>query len=213
MAEQTSGETEVSGEAAAAPELDRVKDLANLKNVATIHFVMLMGAITLWGAADAWAAASGWGIAWAVAIANAVIAGTVIAGTLHEWGHYTGARLSGAFAPVLKKPVKYFFMFDFSFDKNDRRQFLWMSLGGILVPWLVVLATILLVPVDNASRAMLLAVLVTRAVQASAFEVPVVMRTYEGGEPKLELGRQIKAGFATSRYAGLAAGALVWLTA
>ena len=193
------------------PGLDRDKDRANLRSVAALHFVVVMGALTLWGAADAWAVTSGWGLAWAVAIANAIIAGYIIASTLHEWGHYAGARLSGSFAPVAAKPVRYFFMFNFSFEKNDKRQFLAMSLGGIVVPWLLVALTALLVPLDNASRAMLLAVFVTRAVQISLFEVPVVSRTYRGGEPRAELGRQLKAGFRTSRYAGVVAGALVWL--
>jgi hypothetical protein len=82
-------------------------------------------------------------------------------------------------------------MFNFSFEKNDTRQFLWMSWGGILVPWALVLLTPLLVPIDNASRALLLATFVTRAVQISMFEVPVVMRTRRGGEPRAELGRQL----------------------
>jgi hypothetical protein len=193
--------------------IDPEEDRANLRSVATLHFVMVMGALTLWGAADAWAVASGWGLAWGVAIANAIIAATIVASTLHEWGHFAGARLSGSAAPVLKKPVRYFFMFNFLFEHNDKRQFLWMSAGGILVPWLLVLATPLLVPIDNASRAMLFAAFVTRAVQVSVFEVPVFLRTQGGGEPRDELGRQIKSGFATSRYAGIAVGALVWLAA
>jgi hypothetical protein len=193
--------------------VDREKDRANLKNVATIQFVMVMGALTLWGAADAWASTSGWGIAWAAALANAVIAATVIASTLHEWGHFTGARLAGAVSPVLKKPARYFFMFNFPFESNDKRQFLWMSLGGIIVPWLLVLLTPLLLPIDNPSRAMLLAVFVTRAVQVTAFELPVVLRTQSGGDPREELGRELENGFRKSRYVGVAVGAVVWLVA
>lgn len=196
-----------------APEVDREADLANLRNVATIHAVMLLGALTLWGAADAWAVATDWGLAWFVALANAVIAGHVVASTLHEWGHFAGARLSGSVSPVLKEPVRYFFMFNFSFDENDRRQFLWMSWGGILVPWALVLLAPALLPIDNPSRAMLLAVLVTRAVQVSAFEVPVVMRTRAGGDPREELGRELQAGFGASRTVGVVVGAMVWLLA
>jgi hypothetical protein len=137
----------------------------------------------------------------------------VVASTLHEWGHYAGARLSGSAARVLEKPVRYFFMFDFAFERNDSRQFIWMSLGGIVVPWILVLLAAAWVPVDNASRAMLLAVFVMRAAQVSVFELPVVMRTRAGGDPRSELGRQLKGGFETSRYAGLAAGAVVFLAA
>jgi hypothetical protein len=78
---------------------------------------------------------------------------------------------------------------------------------------ILVLLTPLLVPIDNASRAMLLAVFVARAVQVSVFEVPVVLRTRAGGDPRQELGRQLKSGFAASRYLGFAAGAAVWLIA
>ena len=198
---------------AAEPAFDRDKDRANLRQVAVLHLVMVMGALTLWGAADAWAVASGWSLAWAVALTNAVIAGFVISSTLHEWGHFAGARLAGSVSPVLDKPVRYFFMFNFSFEKNDTRQFLWMSWGGILVPWALVLLTPLLVPIDNASRALLLATFVTRAVQISMFEVPVVLRTRRGGEPRAELGRQLEVGFVRGRYVGLAVGALVWLAA
>ena len=192
---------------------DREKDLRHIKKVGSLHFVMVMGALTLWGAADAWAVQSGWGLAQLVAVANALIAGTVVTGVLHEWGHFTGARLSGAVSPALKEPVRHFFMFDFSFEKNDTRQFLWMSLGGILVPWLLVLATLALVPMDTAARAMLLAVFAARAVQVSLFEVPVTLRASQGGDPREELGRQLKSGFQSSRYIGVAVGALVFLAA
>lgn len=210
--QETSSEAQPAA-GAAEPEFDRARDQRYLRRVAATHFVMVMGALTLWGAADAWASSSGWGIAWAAAIANAVIAAHIIASTLHEWGHYAGARLSGAVAPVLKQPVRHFFMFDFRFDRNDERQFLWMSLGGIAVPWLLVGLTAIWIPIDNTSRAMLLAAFVTRAVQVSVFEVPVVMRTRSGGDPREELGKQLKAGFLQSRYAGLAVGALVFLAA
>jgi hypothetical protein len=193
---------------------ERGKDLTRLRRNGALHFAMAMGALTLWGAADAWAVASGWGLAWAAALANAVIASVVLVALVHEWGHYTGARLSGAEAPVFKEPVRYFFLFDFSFDRNDRRQFLWMSWGGILAPWALVGLTALSVPIDNASRALLLAAFVARAVQIAAFEVPVALETARGAEPLAELKRQVKAGgLVRGRWIGLAAGAVVWLVA
>ena len=195
-----------------APDLDAAEDGRRMRRIGALHFVAAMGALTLWGAADSWAATSGWALASAVAVANAVIAGFVLTSVLHEWGHFVGARLAGAFAPVLEKPRQYFFMFDFPFDRNDERQFVWMSLGGILVPWLLVLLALVLVPIDTASRAMLLAVLVGRAVFVSVFEVPVVARTLGGGAPQAELVRQLKAGaLKTGRNVGIAVAALVWL--
>ena len=195
---------------AQAPELDRAADNANLKSVGKIHFVAALAALTLWGAADAWAASSGWALAWAVAVANAIVAGMALTGIGHEWGHYLGARLAGSYAPARPEPVSYFFMFDFSFDHNDKRQFVWMSLGGILAPWALVLLTLALVPIDNVSRAALLATFVARAIGVTWFEGPVTLRSQQGGDPRQELGNALPT-LATGRYAGTAAGVLLWL--
>jgi len=195
---------------------ERATDRRRLKHVGRLHFVAAMGALTLWGAADAWAVSSGWLLAEAVAVANAFIAATVLAGIVHEWGHFSGARLSGARSPVHEKPIKYFFIFDFSFDANDTRQFLWMSWGGILAPWLVVGALLLFVPIDSVSRLTLLAVLAANPAKASLFEVPIVLRTRVSGEPRNELGKELASGglqTATRRSwaVGAAVFCVIWL--
>uniref|UniRef100_UPI0005C7F1A7 hypothetical protein n=1 Tax=Moorena producens TaxID=1155739 RepID=UPI0005C7F1A7 len=162
---------------------ERAADTKNLKSVGLIHLVALMAAITLWGAADTWSTTTGWSLAWIVAIVNAGLAAHVIANIGHEWGHYLGARLAGSKTQAFDKPIGYFFMFNFPFDQNDRRQFLWMSWGGILAPWVLVALTLVCIPVDTASRALLLAMFVTRAMQVALFEVPVARRTARGGDP------------------------------
>lgn len=207
--EKTNGaRTDESAEAIAA---EAAQNRRNLGKVGQIHLVMLLGALTLWAAADTWAAASSLGIATLLAVANAIVAATIIAGIVHEWGHYVGARVAGARTQVLDKPINYFFIFQFPFEHNDRDQFLAMSWGGILAPWLPVAIVAASIPIDNASRAMLLAAFVTRAVQVGVFEVPVAGRARKGGDPQGELERQLLGGFSQSRYAGLVVGALVWL--
>lgn len=48
---------------------------------------------------------------------------------LHEWGHYLGARQSGAYAP--RNPItKVFPMFHFDIEGNSSRQFVYNGLGG-----------------------------------------------------------------------------------
>ena len=75
-----------------------------------------------------------------------------------------------------------------------------------LISTVLLLLTAALVPIDNPSHAALLAVFVARAMQVSLFEVPVAMRTAQGGEPRAELGRRLEAGaLSSSRYAGAAA--------
>lgn len=169
-------------------------DRANVKKVGAYHFTMAMGALTLWGTALVWAETTGWLLAHAIAVANAVIAGTVLASLVHEWGHFTGARLSGAVSPALDAPKNHFFMFDFKMDENDVDQFTAMSWGGIVAPWILVALLVVLIPVGMLSAAALVATLVARAVSAGAFEVPIVQAAQHHGDPKKALGDAINAG-------------------
>ena len=134
MAEATLDANEVAALQQAARELDR----ARMRQIGGFHFAMVLGALTLWGAAVAWAQVTGWAVAEFVAIANALVAGYVIPSAVHEWGHFAGARLSGSVSPVLEEPKRHYFMFDFPMDQTDIQQFAWMSWGGILAPWLLV---------------------------------------------------------------------------
>lgn len=207
-----------AAEAANLEQLARDLDRARLKQIGGYHFVFVIGALTLWGAAQTWAEASGLGIASFAAIGAALIAGTVLTSTIHEWGHFAGARLSGAVSPALEEPRRHFFMFDFPIDQNDLRQFSWMSWGGILAPWLNVLAVLLFVPLGTLSACVLLATLLSRSISIAVFEAPVVQAAQESGEPAAELGKRVAAGgLDRGRSVGMAAGfvafAILWLVA
>lgn len=158
------------------------QNLENLKKVGTVHFVAVIAALTLFGAADTWALSSGLGLAVGVAVAAAYIAGTVLSGIIHEYGHYSGAVLSGAPHKVLEKPARYFFMFNFDMKAGSTRQALWMSWGGILGSWLLVVALFLLLPMGGWASAALVATVLGNAVNASVFEVPVIQKTMQTGE-------------------------------
>ena len=193
MAAEATIETESTPDPAALREFAEKIDRANMKKIGAFHFALVMGALTLWGAAEAWAQVTGWAIASVAAVANAVIAGTVLASTLHEWGHFTGARLSSAPSPVLEEPRNHFFMFDFKMADANTRQFAWMSWGGILVPWVLVVGAAILVPLDLTSGAALFATLVAKAVGASWFEVPIVQDASTSGDHRAAFGRGIGA--------------------
>lgn len=207
-----------SNEAADLQKLAQDLDRARLKQIGGFHFALVIGALTLWGAAETWAQVTGWGIAHFAAIGGALVAGFVIPSTIHEWGHFTGARLSGAVSPVLEEPRRHFFMFDFPIDQNDLRQFTWMSWGGILAPWLPVLVVLLFVPLGTLGACVLLATLLSRAISIAVFEAPVVKSAAESGEPAAELGKRVAAGgLDRGRTVGMAAGfaafAILWLVA
>ncbi|MDJ0785568.1 MAG: hypothetical protein QNK05_02100 [Myxococcota bacterium] len=203
-------------QAAALEDAARAIDRERMKQIGSFHFAMVMGALTLWGAAVTWAQVTGLGIAQFAAIANALIAAYVISSTIHEWGHFAGARLSGSVSPVLEKPRRHFFMFDFAMDRNDSRQFLWMSWGGILAPWAAVLLAAALVPLALTSGAVLVATLTSRAAATAKFEVPIALGVSRGGQPGAELARQLP-NLAGSRPFGMAVGAatfvVLWLAA
>ena len=179
MSEQSAESLETGG-------VDRSEQQAqnrkNLKKVGTVHFVAVIAALTLFGAAHTWAVASGIALALAVAIAAAYIAGSVLSGIIHEYGHFSGAVLSGAPHKVLAKPARYFFMFNFDMKAGSQEQALSMSWGGVLASWLLVLVLLVLVPMDGWASAVLVATVLGNAVNASVFEVPVILKTRETGE-------------------------------
>ena len=214
MAEATLDPTE----AAALEEVARKLDTARMQQIGSLHFAMSMGALTMWGAAVAWAQVTGWALAEFAAVANALVAAYVISPTVHEWGHFAGARLSGAKSPVFEAPKRHFFLFDFPIAENDTQQFIWMSWGGILAPWLPVVLTLAFVPLGLTSGAALLAGFVYKAVSIAGFELPVVRRVTEGKEPGAALGERVQeGGLVFGRKIGLASGlalfSLLWLAA
>jgi hypothetical protein len=203
-------------ELAALRDAARQIDRAHMQQIGGLHFAMVMGAITMWGAAVVWAQSTGWALAEFAAVANALVLAYILSSTIHEWGHFTGARLSGSVSPVFEAPKRHFFMFNFPIDQNDTRQFLWMSWGGILAPWVAVLLALIFVPLALTSGAVLVATLISRAVAVSAFEVPVARGTAVSGDPGGELGKATKGGgLPWSRKVGYAAGAasfvLIWI--
>ncbi len=212
--EQVAGaDAEASNEPASEPQADdssvRAENLKNLKKVGTLHFVAVVAALTLFGAANTWALSSGLALALVVSVAAAYIAGTILSGIVHEYGHYSGTVLSGAPHKVLAKPARYFFMFNFDMKEGSTRQALWLSWGGVLGSWLLVVGLFLLLPMDGWAAAALIGTVLGNAVNASIFEVPVILQTRRTGEfEKALYGRLESPGLV--RMPGLIAGLLAF---
>ncbi|HKI75374.1 MAG TPA: hypothetical protein VJ998_12040 [Pseudomonadales bacterium] len=195
---------------AAAPKLS---DWQRFRQVGRYHGIRALGAITLWGAAEAWASTSGLTIASLVAILNAIVAGTMLAGIFHEWGHFIGARASRSYSPIVRKPTNGF-IFGFIFEKNSPSQFLSMSIGGPAGNWLLAVLVFLFIPLESWSSAMLLAVVTAHAISVSVFEVPIILRTLRGTDPRESLDIGLADGSQQrGRYIGYGVGALLWLVA
>lgn len=217
MAEPTL-ESMTPDELAALKDAARAFDIARMKKIGSFHFAMVMGALTMWGAAETWAQSTGWALAQAVAIGNALVAGFIIPSTLHEWGHFTGARLSGSVSPVHDEAQNHFAMFEFKMDENDTKQFAWMSWGGILAPWVPVFIAAAVVPLSLTSGAVLFAALVSKAIATAAFEVPITLQALRTGEPGKALTESVVGGGLTrgrqiGQIAGIVCLAIVLISA
>jgi len=188
------------------------RDNARLRKIATRHGAIVLAAITIWGTSDYWAAESGLFLAEFVSLINAIFAGTITAYIFHEWGHFTGARLSSAVSPVAKEPVS-FFMFTFKDELNTKGQFLAMSIGGSLANWTLVGLMYFMLPLETWSQALFLATTIAIAVSVGVFEIPIINRVMYGDNPTMAVQRRLKESGSTPRIAGIATGMLVWLLA
>jgi hypothetical protein len=93
----------------------------------------------LWGL-HLWQSESGSWLPSILAPVFGFIGAYVLCYIFHEWGHLIGARLSGAEMPLQPYAGALIGLFDVS--RHSRRQFLWLSWGGVIGYLLVMIATL-----------------------------------------------------------------------
>ena len=191
VADQMDTERKAPSSRSGSETNDSKRDLTYMKRIGGWHASAVVAALTLFGAAYTWAAFSGWMLAEIVSVAAAVVAAMVMSSIVHEWGHFAAARLSGAISPVLSKPRRLYFMFNFDMQSNSVKQAVWMSWGGLIGSWSLVVALFVLVPLNSLAAAALIATLTGRAVNATVFEFPIIQRTTKSGEFEKELKAQL----------------------
>jgi hypothetical protein len=98
----------------------------------------------------------------------------------HEWGHLAGALLTRS-EVHLPKRVATLFLFHFDTARNDRRQFLAMSLGGFVASALVVALVVALAPLDALSGKVALALVGVGVLATLVLEVPTALGVHRGG--------------------------------
>ena len=188
------------------------RDLARMKKVGTKHATIALAALTIWGASDYWASGSGLLLAEVITLLNALFVGIIISSIAHEWGHFSGARISGSVAPVMKKPIS-FFMFTFKDDINSREQFLSMSIGGPAANWVLVIGLFFLLPLETWSQGLLFATTFAIAISVCVFEIPVINSVMYGEQPGETIQRRLNEIGNSARISGVLAGITVWLLA
>ncbi|NKB99117.1 MAG: hypothetical protein GKR90_11580 [Pseudomonadales bacterium] len=140
-------------------------------------------ALSLWAAADAWYQVTGLWFAQMLAVGDALLVGLLLAALFHEWGHYSGARASGA--TVCRKAPEGFSLlrFDFDYSGNDHRQFHWMTYGGHILHWSILLLLVIALPLDSLSRIALVGSVFGFVVFATFIEYNIVKDTWAGADP------------------------------
>ena len=190
----------------------RGRDRARLKNVGFQHGGVMIAALVIWGSAAQWLGMASEWLVQLIGVGAGFFVGVIVGFLAHEWGHFSGARLSGALSPVLKERTS-FFMFNFKTASNSRAQFLAMSFGGPTANWALVALVLFALPSGTLAHAALAATVLGVAVNVCVFEFPVISRVSYGQDPAATLAnRQVEMKQAgLMRQAGLLTGVLAFI--
>ena len=165
-----------------------------------------LAALSLWAAADTWYLVSGLGFALAISVLDAIFVGYILGALFHEWGHYTGAKLSGASAPRVKPKGTSLFRFNFDMAANTQRQFHWMSFGGWVFHWGLLAILVLAMPFDSIGRIALVSSVFGFILYATFIETGILRQTLGGSDPAETLSQLSAKTFQQAGIVGSVAG-------
>jgi hypothetical protein len=195
------------------PSNSAAKEEPSLFSLLTRDAMIVFAALTLWAASDAWFQVTGLWAAELLSAADAIFVGYIVAAIFHEWGHYVGARLSGAATTrTLPKNITNLFRFSFDFNQNSSTQFHSMSFGGWVGHWTILLLVFAILPLDTLGRAALVSSLFGFAIFATFIETGVLKKTFGGAEPATALGELSKQNFRQAGALGTLSGAFMLAT-
>lgn len=145
-------------------------------------------------------------IAQVIAVGDAIVVGLVITSLAHEWGHYAGAKASHATAPRVAAKGLNLFRFNFDYARNDHKQFHWMTYGGHIFHWGILLILLLSIPLDNLGRIALVSAQFGFIVFATMIEYNILKDTWGGRDPAIRITEITPKDFQQSYLAGTLAG-------
>lgn len=123
-------------------------------------------------------------LGWSVAVVTGVL--TAFVGFLmHEYGHLAASLATGAKVSYPRTPVTAL-IFHFDSAQNDRRQFMWMSMGGYVATLIAVALIVALCPLDAWSGRISLLLAGAGTVVTFVLEVPITVRVWRGAPLPLE---------------------------
>jgi fermentation-respiration switch protein FrsA (DUF1100 family) len=111
--------------------------------------------------------------------AVAVILTVLVSYEVHEWGHLSGALLTGSTVHAPNRLIHQF-LFHFDGKVNDRRQFVGMSIGGLTASVLALLGLLVVLPLATWTAKVILALVGIGIVATFLREVPEAWRVHRG---------------------------------
>ena len=172
-----------------------------------MHLLIVAGALSLWGAADSWSNTSQLPLALALSVLNGLIAGYVISTVIHEWSHLAGAWVFNSNYSLVSGGL---FVFDFDYPRNNKIQFLAMSIGGNLGGLALFLLLPHFIPIDDPGARMFHAGTLGAVVFAGLIEVPIISAVLKGADPFEQLSRINRENLYRSISISLAVAVLYW---
>jgi hypothetical protein len=142
----------------------------------------------------------------------AFLCGLAFSHVIHEWCHYAGARLGESIHTLKDQPHPLFFEFDL--EANSSRQFLYLSLGGLVGNFLLLGLLLFFTAQDSIAMVSLLAAVVGQLVFVLTLELPVSIEVVTGKAPLAAITDHFEQGvplFLRAGLAGVAAVVLVFL--
>lgn len=117
-------------------------------------------------------------------VVHHVVAGVMAvaaAATLHEWGHLAGALATGSVVHFPNR-VLTLLLFDFDIARNNRRQFIWLGMGGYIGSLIGAGLLFLALPAGVLASQIAWAGVALGTLATFVIEVPATIRVMRGGE-------------------------------
>lgn len=123
-------------------------------------------------------------LGWVIAIGTGLL--TAVVGFLgHEYGHLAASLATGSQVSYPSSPFSTL-LFHFDSSKNDRRQFLWMSMGGYTASVIGVVLIVGLCPHEAWSGRIAMLLAAAGLVVTFVLEVPITVRVVRGAPLPLD---------------------------
>ena len=182
------------------------KEQPELTGMLLKDIAITFAALSLWAAADTWYQVTGLLIAQVVAVGDAIVVGLLLASLFHEWGHYAGAVAADAKTTRFSPKGLSLFRFKFHFKANDVRQFHWMTYGGHILHWSILLLLLITVPLDSIGRIALVSAVFGFIAFATFIEYNILKDTWAGADPETRLKALNAKDFQHARIIGTLGG-------